>query len=646
MVDDVIDRMARQRLVFIHGASGSGKSSLVRAGVLPRLAHQHLRYGTQWLTCTMRPSGGPLWNLAQELARLEGRADDISRIGEIIRLFNRRDATLSSIIGMLEGIGGKRLSILVDQFEELFRFEREKSREEAELFVSLLTGLIAPLHGDDAPALTRPERDADIHIIITMRSEFLGDCSRYDGLAEAFNLTQYLVPRMRREALVRAIRRPAELYGGAVTAELADRLIADVRGREDELPLLQHGLMQMWHEAKAADPDGRIVLDADRLTITGGLAALLSERADVVMQQAVAEFDRMAARKCEGSPPTLLARAEDLFARYVLRRPLQRPLDGATVVERLFRALTDINADGRAIRRPQRFGTLVVLCGTSADDLRRVLDAFRSENVSFLSPYAPAAIDDDTVIDIGHEALIRCWSKVADPQHGWLQREFSDGLVWRSLLVQADAFKGDRRQMLSPATAKQRTKWLNERMPLWSIRYGGNWPSVEDLVQTSQRRGVRGERFRRIFILVAAYIVVSAVVLSLLAVIRAASSIDPSSLVSRFFAEGFLAFIFAWIVLLMMQVVFDYLRQLSDWLARRGLGRDLIAGIGWGVFWLTSVVCLAVGALIGAFESVSSDVGTVLSWAFLAVTGLAAGGLFFSSWSRRRIPAAASALQS
>ena len=60
MIDEVIGRLAREHLVLIHGASGSGKSSLVRAGVLPKLARQHLRHGAQWLTCAMRPSGGPL----------------------------------------------------------------------------------------------------------------------------------------------------------------------------------------------------------------------------------------------------------------------------------------------------------------------------------------------------------------------------------------------------------------------------------------------------------------------------------------------------------------------------------------------------------------------------------------------------------
>ena len=90
-----------------------------------------------------------------------------------------------------------------------------------------------------------------MHIVVTMRSEFLGECARFNELAEAINRTQYLVPRMERDALLRAIRRPAQLYNGTVTLDLAERLIADAAGREDELPLIQHELMLMWHDAAA-----------------------------------------------------------------------------------------------------------------------------------------------------------------------------------------------------------------------------------------------------------------------------------------------------------------------------------------------------------------------------------------------------------
>lgn len=519
MVDDVIERLAAQRVVLIHGASGSGKSSLVRAGVLPKLARQHLRHGVHWLTCAMRPSGGPLWNLASEFARLEGRENDLDRIGQIIRLFNGRDATLASVVNSLNGLAERRLCILVDQFEELFRFEHETSREEAELFVRLLIGEIADDSIDDAADATSSPGEANIHIAITMRSEFLGECARFSGFAEAVNRTQYLVPRMRYEALVRAIRRPAELYGGEITIALAERLIADVRGREDELPLIQHGLMLLWNAAKAGPSDRPIRLDVDQFAHAGGLTQLLSDHADRVM--AVATQAKTA----------------------------------SNAAERLFRALTDINAEGRAIRRPQTFRELVALSDASEDELRKILDAFRADGVSLLTPYFPTAIKDKTVIDISHEALIRCWHRIADRQDGWLRREFQDGLIWRSLLNDAREFEVDRKHILSPAAAIQRIKWFAEIKPPWSERYGGGWTLVGKLLRASRLSDLRSTRLRRLLLAPIVYAAALGVTAVTVAVLDLGNWYGPINY-ALIFA------MLAWMVFLFLQIVTDYSRQL------------------------------------------------------------------------------------
>ena len=441
LVDDLIDRLVRDRMLFIHGASGSGKSSLVRAGVLPRLARQQRRQGGTWRGCLMRPSGGPLWNLARAFAGLEGRENDLDRIEELVRLCNARDATLSSVAGALDGMVGEPLCILVDQFEELFRFAKETCREEAEVFVDLLTREIGEAREGSALA----------HVVVTIRSEFLGDCARFDGLAEAINRTQYLVPRMEREGLDRAITRPAKLFNGDVAPELAERLIAEGRGQDDELPLIQHALMLIWNEAEARTWGQTIKLDAWLLDGAGNLAELLSGHANRVLAEA--------------------ARTEER----------QR------VAENLFRALTDINADGQAIRRPQKFGDLVAVCGGFEDDARSILDAFRAEGVSFLTPYAPEPIEAKTVIDIGHEAVIRCWSKIAEPREGWLAKEFHDGRAWASLLVQAKRFGTTKSDLLSPASTEETQEWLLGRNDIWAERYGGEWGSVGLLLDASAK---------------------------------------------------------------------------------------------------------------------------------------------------------------
>jgi len=457
MIDEVIDRLARTRLVLIHGASGSGKSSLVRAGVLPKLARQYQRHGAPWLTCAMRPSGGPLWNLATEFARLEGHGADIEGIGAIVGRFNAREATLASVADSVGSLKGKSLCVLVDQFEELFRFEKEKSREEAELFVDLIGRAAA-----DEEREPKPD-EADVRIVVTMRSEFLGECARFAGLAETINRTQYLVPRMEDDGLMRAVRRPAQMYGGTIDEGLAERLIASVRGREDELPLLQHGLMLMWDEAVAcAASGGRPALDGAMVDKAGSLAGLLSNHADAVMESVA-------------------------------------PDDGRKkIVEKVFCELTDVNSEGSAVRRPRRFSDLCAVSGASTDELRPILDAFRAPGVSFLTPYAPTPISDSTRIDISHEALIRCWRRIAGREGGWLKQEFDDGLAWRSLLSEARAFERDKTRVLSASATKDRTALYAGHNEAWSRRYGGGWEPVGTLLDASRDAVAAARRWRRV----------------------------------------------------------------------------------------------------------------------------------------------------
>ena len=397
MIDDVLDRLGQHRFIVVYGASGAGKSSLILAGVLPRLARQHRRHGVPWLTCSLRPANGPLWNLAKAFARLERTEGDINSVASIFQRLNRRDATISSVVASLPNCRGHRVCILVDQFEELFRYAKEQSRDEAELFVELLVRELAMAGA--------PDGQEPAHVILTMRSEFLGACARFDGLAEVINQTQYLVPRMDRASLLRAIQRPASMFGGRVTTELAEHIVADVEDHDDELPLIQHGLMLMWDAAKRKSASGAaLVMSTYPFGTNDRLADMLSRHADRVVASIAVSGGQQ------------------------------------KTIEHVFRALTDINADGQAIRRPQTFRQLAASTGAEPSALRAIIDPLRAEGVSFLTPYAPTVIDDETVIDISHEALIRCWKSISDPENGWLRREFDDGLIWRSLVMEAKAF--------------------------------------------------------------------------------------------------------------------------------------------------------------------------------------------------------------
>ena len=164
MIDEVIRLLAGQHLVVVHGASGCGKSSLVRAGVLPWLALDHAASGVPWRTAIARPAGGPLRNIAAELATALGPPPGAT--GDPGAAWHDRLAlgsvALPDIQAALETAGAS-LCLLIDQFEELFRWARD-NREEAQLVTELLR-LIAD------GAVPR------LFVILTMRSDYLGACA-------------------------------------------------------------------------------------------------------------------------------------------------------------------------------------------------------------------------------------------------------------------------------------------------------------------------------------------------------------------------------------------------------------------------------------------------------------------------------------
>jgi len=441
IIEHVVGKLVANRFVSVHGDSGSGKSSLVRAGVLPRLMQDVSRSGGSWRTASMEPGNAPLHNLAAAFSELcESGGKD--RLTHIRRILNLGADAAGPLVKELRRNEDDHLCVLVDQFEEIFSFAREHPGTEAELFIDVLTGI-------------QKQKPEGLHIILTMRSEYLGACARFNGLAEAINDTQYLLPPVRRQALIRAIREPAVLYGGQVAMDLAERLISDAGSSQDQLPLIQHGLMVMQRrlpkqESRGAEGELSWVLSLEDYRKTKGVVQFLSDHADEVLN-------------------TILAKHKD----------------AGPVMETVFRALTEIDADGNAIRQSQTLQQLADQAGVVPDKLAEMLRPLRADGVSFLRPYGDLPLSPKDEISISHEALIRCWKQISDPQKGWLQEEFKDGLIWKTLLVAAEGYAEDNSAVLSPAVTTERAEWMAKRNAVWAERYGGRFADVAELLKAS-----------------------------------------------------------------------------------------------------------------------------------------------------------------
>jgi hypothetical protein len=389
-VDRLLDRLEHSRFLAVVGTSASGKSSLVRAGVLPALYGGSMsEAGSHWKIAMMRPGSDPIANLAtalDESGALDATSKDAATRRGMARAVLERGA-----LGLVELIQQARMDerenvlVFVDQFEELFRFKKSRqveSADQAALFVRLL--LEASAHDFRR-----------VYVLLTMRSDFLGDCAQFHDLPERINDGVFLVPRLNREQLREVIEGPIGVAGAEITPRLVNRLLNSVGDDPDQLPVLQHALMRTWQMWKAAQlPDAPI--DVEHYEAIGQLSEALSMHGDEIYAGLPDDRSRL-------------------------------------IAERLFKAVTDRGSDSRGVRRPTRFDDLCAIVDASPDELRRVVDVFRAPGCSFLMPPPATPLESGTVIDITHESLMRIWRMLIR----WVDEEADSARIFRRLAEDA-----------------------------------------------------------------------------------------------------------------------------------------------------------------------------------------------------------------
>src|SRR5262245_29026972 len=246
-VDELLERLGRSGLLAVVGESGCGKSSLILAGMIPALETGFLdSAGADWLVATMRPGSQPMRNLASALLDSDAiergpahRGEDLALIEAELR---RGPLGLLDAVREGRGLGEAKLLLVVDQFEEIFRFRRDETpgkpageqtvdRNEAAAFVALLLRTVRK------PDVATHELDGQIYVVLTMRSDFLGDCALFSGLPEALNDSQFLTPRLSFDQRKAAIEGPARVEGGSVDPDVTTALLNDMGPGPDQLPL-------------------------------------------------------------------------------------------------------------------------------------------------------------------------------------------------------------------------------------------------------------------------------------------------------------------------------------------------------------------------------------------------------------------------
>ena len=427
--DALIERLQRSHFLAVVGTSGSGKSSLVRAGLLPALRGGMMAgAGSGWRIAIMRPGSDPIGNLAGALAEKDvlleaGGGLPPAEAQAVIEATLRRGSLGLVDVARQARLGEhEKLLVVVDQFEELFRFRAAR---------------VASSTGDDASAFVKllleaaQQNELPIYVVPTMRSDFLGDCAQFQGLPEAINDGQYLIPRMTRDERRFAISGPVAVKRCKITEPLVNRLMNDVGDNPDQLPILQHALMRTWDYWVAHRVNGEPI-GLEHYEAIGTMTDALSRHADEAFNELPDERSRK-------------------------------------IAESLFKALTERGADNREIRRPTCLQDICEIAGATAAEVVAVVDVFRGGGRSFLMPPAGVALGPETVIDISHESLIRNWYRLKE----WARDEAEAARIYRRLAGAAADYRAGIGGLLDEVTLQYALKWREKYKPnhAWGVRY-------------------------------------------------------------------------------------------------------------------------------------------------------------------------------
>ncbi len=253
----LIGALERQSLIAVIGASGSGKSSVVFAGFLPLLRQQQ-----HWQIATFRPGNNPLRALAAALTALNSTPQAIS-FHSLTELLLAEEIVLQDVLEMVMNISAEqKLLLIVDQFEELYtQCQHPRSQQ---LFLERLL------------QFTQLEHCA---IIITLRSDFLGQVLTNPSFADALQQSNFLLGSMNQAELQAAIERPAQQLGVILEAGLTERMIQAVGNSASDLPVLEFALQELWTKCQAAQ------LTHSAYDEIGGIEAAIARYAERIYHQ-------------------------------------------------------------------------------------------------------------------------------------------------------------------------------------------------------------------------------------------------------------------------------------------------------------------------------------------------------------------------
>jgi WD40 repeat protein len=442
----VLEYLATNRFAAITGASGSGKSSLIYCGLVPVLFGGFIAgAGSNWRIIATRPGNQPVRNLAEAIADAEipmngdPKHSNAKNYDLVYALLRR---SMFGLVDAIEQIGLRKdenLLLIIDQFEELFRFKESRDNtnttlNETEAFIKLLVNSVH-------------QRKLPIYIVLTMRSDFVGECSQFQELTKLINESNYLVPQMTREDYARAVLGPVAVAGQEIDAQLYQEVLNSIKEGPDQLPILQHAMMRTWEFWHRYNEPGTHLRLRDYES-SGKMDNALSMHANEAYEALSDE--------------------------------------GKLICKSMFRTLTEKTTDNKGTRHPATVREIAEIAQAGIEAVIEVINQFRQRGRSFLTPADNAELNENTVIDISHESLMRVWDRLK----GWVEEETNSVQMYQRLSEAASLYQLGKTGLWRPPDLQLALNWKKSQKPTlaWAKKYNPAFEKVMVFLDASEKK--------------------------------------------------------------------------------------------------------------------------------------------------------------
>ena len=443
--DEVILKLIKNRYITITGTSGTGKTSLIYGGVLPKIKNLKINESSIWRIISIRPGNDPFGNLADAISTgISDTDQDKTERAPILSGLQDNHGNFSDIVRKYMIKHNDNILLVIDQFEEIFRYftpgKSEISNKTASKFAEFLVN-----------SIVKP--DVNVFIIVTMRSEFIGECSHYKGLAKLVNNSNYLVPDMGTENWKAAIEKPVNFAGAKIDPKLVETLLNDLRDKTGQLPVLQHVMMRTWSHWQELDEPDRPISQSDYESV-GTINNALS------------------------------IHAEEAYAELSQR--------GKEICAVLFKTITRKGSDNRGLRHPSDIETIKSIAGCSKEEIFEVVEKFRGPLFSFITPLPDVDLSECSVIDLQNECLIRLWDRLKN----WINYEDSSMQIYLRISEASALYQEAKTGLLRPPDLQQAINWRNQQDPTltWAVQYNPAFERAMVYLRTSEKAYLEEEQ--------------------------------------------------------------------------------------------------------------------------------------------------------